>query len=216
MIFETGFSIVVVLFAIYLFFGIMDYQIKRVTLGEPDIAIDRSLQELFGIGLGFLFLLLTIYYFYDDANTTKMDYYDIASNIFRIISAFEIILVSLSKKLFYEKGLLMLYSFISWDEVMSYKFEETDNNKLILKLKNWKHFNKGVQLHVQTKQHEEVEKYLASKVAVENIKVNQLVNSNNEVAIAFKSSKNNITLYLIPVIIFLLLGLVILGLLFSR
>ncbi len=184
-------------------------------MGEPDIVIKRSLQEVFSILVGLLLLILSIYYFYDDANTTKMDYYDIASNILRIITSFEIIIFGLSQKRFYEKGLLMLYKFIPWDEVRNYKFEGVEMNILNLTLKNWKHLTKKIQFKVQKKQHEEVEKYLASKGIVEKISTKQISNC-NEVEINNKPIKSKLTLFLIPIIIALLFGLVIIGVIGSK
>ena len=213
MIFETGFSIVVVLFTVYLLVRIIVFQINKITLGEPDIIITRSLRELFGIGLGTLFLILSIYYFYDDAITTNMNYYDIASSVFRIIASLEIVFVSLVEKRFYEKGLLMLYDFINWDEVKYYNFEGPDMNKLIMTLKKWKHFTNNVHLQVQKKQLEEVKIYLARKIVIEDIQANRVLKNDNEVEIENSPSENKITLYLIPVIIILLLGLVFVGLL---
>jgi|WetSurMetagenome_2_1015567.scaffolds.fasta_scaffold314798_2 hypothetical protein len=216
MTFEIGFSIIVVIFAVYLFFRILNYQLRKITLGEPEIVITRSIREVFGIIFGLLLTILSIYYFYDDAKTTKMDYYDIASNIFRLITSFEIVLVCLSQNRFYEKGLLMLYNFITWDEVKNYKFEGVEMNKLSITLRNWKHLTNRIQLQVQAKQHQEVEKYLASKIAIAIITDKQLFNNGDELIIENAPIKSKITLFIIPVIIILLLGLVLIGSLSSQ
>jgi len=211
MVFQIILTIAILLLGLYLFIKLINYLLRRIALGEPDLVINRNLRELSKIGYGLLLLLLAIYWFYDEAITTKMDYYDIASAILRIITAIEVILASLIRERFYETGLLSLNNFIYWQEVKEYEFEGEEENKLTLSLDSWKHLTKKIQLVIRQKQHDEVENYIVNKGVNEKSTAKQIGND-DEAEMDNTSSKSKITLFLIPIIILLLLfGLVFIG-----